>query len=89
MKFVRHFEEFRFGPKTAPAPAKPETIPAKPARPAKPQEPAKPVKPEIEVDPDEIERPVVEPDPMAKKKEDEYLNKVVKRFHDESNKLKK
>ena len=90
MKFVRHFEEFKFGPKTAPEPARPETIPNKPQRPVKPQEPVEPVKPEEEDAPDEIERPVVDPDPMAvKKSEKKYLNKVVKRFFDESNKTKK
>jgi len=92
MKFVRKFEEFRFNaPSKAPNRPEPETLPAEPRRPVKPQEPVEPAKPEQEEGDEEytIERPGVDPDPMAKKKEDEQLNKVVKRFLDESNKKKK
>ena len=91
MKFVKKFEEFKFNaPKIAPNRPEPETLPAEPRRPVKPQEPVEPAKPDQDDDEEyTIERPVVDPDPMAKKKEDEQLDKVVKRFLDESNKKKK
>ena len=91
MKFVRKFEEFRFNaPSKAPSRPEPETIPIEPGRPVKPQQPVEPAKPEEGEDEEyTIERPGVDPDPMAKKKENEQLNKVVKRFLDESNKKKK
>lgn len=84
MKFVRKFEEFKFNsPQIAPNKPSPETIPA-PSRPVKPQQPTEPTKPEEEEEEEEytIEQPVVDPDPMAKKKENEALDKVVKRFID-------
>jgi len=71
MKFVKKFEEFKFNsPKIAPNKHGPETLPAEPKRPVKPQQPAEPVKPEQEGDDEEytIERPAVDPDPMAQKK---------------------
>ena len=82
MKFVKKFEEFKFN--------NPKIAPNKPQTPTKPIEPILPIKPEEDEDEDEytIERPSIDPDPMAKKKEKEQLNKVVKKFQVENKKSK-
>lgn len=88
MKFVKTYEKFKLIIENEVAEPEIDEPIVKPGIPVKPTRPATPEKPELspehdpDYNPDEegIERPGVDPDPMAKKKERAALDKVVKRY---------